>query len=267
VSEATQRHTAWWGEFRFSAGAVMTWSIGPLRLAVRRARHEWQLSYDWLEATEGEVACSVATPAEEVFPYEHQERYVFRETSELLRIRPALADRPVISRPVTPFHLPAGEEATLFVSSPVWLHVAVAKPPRDLTEIAIQRPSDTWFGPSSREGQLCYDSRTSGRLHLEEVPRRPHRAVTRVVIRNEGSDALRLERLSLPAPYLAVFEADDGRLWTTPVTLVRDQTGQMGTVKIHESPPPEARRAKRLSPPREKATHASLVRALSALFG
>ena len=179
----------------------------------------------------------------------------------------SLANRPVISRPVTPFHLPAGEEATLFVSTPVWLHLAAAKPLRDLTDVPIQRPSDTWFGPSTREGQLCYDSRTSGRLHLEEVPQRPHRAVTRVVIRNDGSDALRLERLSLPAPFLAVFEADDGLLWTTPVTLVREPSGEMGTVKIHENPPQEARHARRLSPPREKPTHASLVRALSALFG
>jgi len=267
VSEARRRHPAWWGEFRFSPGETMTWTIGPLRLAVRRARQEWQLSYDWLEATNSEMTCRVTTTADAPPVYEHQERYVFRETSDLLHIRPALADRPVISRPVTPFHLPAGEEATLFVSSPVWLHLAVANPLRDLTDVPIQRPSDTWFGPSTREGQLCYDSRTSGRLHLEEVPHRPHRAVTRVVIRNEGSDALRLERLSLPAPYLAVFEADDGLLWTTPVTLVRDQTGEMGTVKIHDSPPEEARHAKRLSPPREKPTHASLVRALSALFG
>jgi len=267
VSEATRRPTGWWGEFRFSAGETMVWCIGPLRLAVRRARQEWQLTYDWLAVAEGEVACSITPTAEDFPAYEHQERYVFRETGEGLLIRPTLADRPVISRPVTPFHLPAGEEATLFVSSPVWLHLAVAKPARDLAEIPIQRPSDTWFGPSTRVGQLCYDSRTAGRLHLEEVPQRPHRAVTRVVIRNEGSDALRLERLSLPAPYLAVFEADDGLLWTTPVTLVRAQSGEMGTVKIHERPPQEARGAKRLSPPREKPGQGSLVRALSALFG
>jgi hypothetical protein len=266
VSEATQRRTAWWGEFPLSVGQTMAWAVGPLRLAVHRARHEWQLGYEWIEVADAEVWCSV-TPADGLPPYAHQERYVFRVTSDVLHVRPVLADRPVISRPVTPFHLPAGEEATLFVSSPVWLHLAVAKPLRDLTDVPIQRPSDTWFGPSTREGHLCYDSRTTGRLHLEEVPRRPHRAVTRVVIRNEGSDALRLERLSLPAPYLAVFEADDGLLWTTPVTLVRDPSGEMGTVKIHESPPPEARRAKRLSPPREKPGQGVLVRALSALLG
>jgi hypothetical protein len=267
VSEATRRSTGWWGEFRFAAGETTTWCIGPLRLAMRRARHEWQLGYGWVEVTDAEVVCSVATTTDPLPAYENQERYVFRETGEALQIRPALADRPVISRPVTPFHLPAGEEATLFVSSPVWLHLSVPEPACDLTEVPIQRSSDTWFGPSTREGQLCYDSRTAGRLHLEEVPKRPHRAVTRVVIRNEGSDALRLERLSLPAPYLAVFEADDGLLWTTPVTLVRDHTGEMGMVKIHERPPQEARGAKRLSPPREKPTQGSLVRALSALFG
>ena len=267
MSEATRRPTGWWGEFRFSAGETMVWCIGPLRLAVRRARQEWQLTYDWLAVAEGEVACSITPTAEDFPAYEHQERYVFRETGEGLLIRPTLADRPVISRPVTPFHLPAGEEATLFVSSPVWLHLATTAPERDLTEIVIQQPSDTWFGPSTREGQLCYASRTSGRLLLEEVPRRPHRAVTRVVIRNEGGDALRLERLSLPAPYLAVFEADDGLLWTTPVTLVREPSGEMGTVKIHDRPPQEARGAQRLSAPREKPAHASLVRALGALFG
>jgi hypothetical protein len=262
-----RRGAAWWGDFRFPVGTARGWCIGPLRLAVRRERHEWQVGYRWLDLPEGEIRCVVDTAVDELSAYDHQERYIFRTTGELLRVRPTLADRPVISRPVTPFHLPAGEEATLFVSSPLWLGLAAGEPARDLTEIAIQRPSDTWFGPSSREGQLCYDSRTQGRLHLEDVPRRPHRAVTRVVVRNDGEDALRLERLSLPVPYLAVFAADDGLLWTTPVTLVRDRSGEMGTVKIHERPPKEAGGAELLSPPREKAGHGSLVRALSALFG
>ena len=45
------------------------------------------------------------------------ERYVFRDTKELLNILPALADRPVVTRPATPFYLPRGEEITIFVSS------------------------------------------------------------------------------------------------------------------------------------------------------
>lgn len=245
----------------------MGWCIGPLRLAVHHGVHEWRVSYQWLDLPDGVMDCSVAEVAGEPPVYDQQERYIFHTPGATLHLRPKLADRPVISRPVTPFHLLAGEETTLFVSSPVWLHLEAGEPGRDLTEIAIQRPSDTWFGPSTREGQLCYDSRTSGRLHLTEISQRPHRAVTRVVIRNDGVDALLLERLSLPVPYLSVYEANDGLLWTTPVTMVREASGEMGMVKIHQRPPQEASGARPLSLPRERPEQGSLVRALSALFG
>ncbi|RMF77300.1 MAG: hypothetical protein D6739_12950 [Nitrospirae bacterium] len=264
----SQQDATWWGDFRLPEGATKEWSIGPLRLAVGRELHEWDVRYEWVESPVGEVGLSVATAVEALPAYDQQERYVCRAGGDRLRLRPVLADRPVISRPVVPLHLLAGEEVTLFVSSPVWLRLAVGEPPRPLTEIAIQRPSDTWFGPSTMEGQLCYDSRSQGRLSLERVPRRPHRAVTRVVVRNAGEDAMRLERLSLPVPYLALFAGVDGRLWTRPVTLVRDRSGEMGTVRIHKRVPEEAGDgAELLSPPRERPDKGSLVRALSALFG
>lgn len=46
-------------------------------------------------------------------------RFSFRETAKLLRLVPALADRPVVVRPDLPFFISADETITLFVSTPV----------------------------------------------------------------------------------------------------------------------------------------------------
>ena len=55
----------------------------------------------------------------------------------------------------------------IYVSTPLWVRVDVHDPPQFLQEIPVIRPSDTWFGPSTREGELGYAGRTHGRLNFE----------------------------------------------------------------------------------------------------
>ena len=116
-----------------------------------------------------------------------------------IALTPALADRPVVARPEKPFCLPAGAEAVVYVSSPLWVVLSTAQDLK-LAEIPIVRPSDTWLGPSTREGELCYASRTFLRLSLDNLPRRPHRATSMVRILNHADTALPLRALKLPAP-------------------------------------------------------------------
>jgi hypothetical protein len=182
-----------------------------------------------------------------------------------LRLLPRLPDRPVVSRPDTPFYVLAGEEIRLFVSSPVWVHVLSGE--RELLEIPIYRPSDTWFGPSTREGEVCYASWTSGRTELAELPRRPHRAVATVRVENHTEKSVLVERLNIPVPYLALYAAADGSLWTQGVTLRMVEDGATAEIHIAKEGPPEAPGATRLADPREDADRNLLVRALSALIG
>ena len=171
----------------------------------------------------------------------------------------------MVSRPLKPVHIPPGQEITFFVSSPLWLRLELPEGNSLLEEFPIRRPSDTWFGPSTQVGELCYASETNCLLSLDELPARPHRAFTPVVISNKGDDMMLLERLNLPVPYLSLYEAD-GRLWTQTVNMSREQELGLATVDMATGPPPQAKGAQPLRGPRRALEKNVLTWALSALF-
>lgn len=266
----TDRHTppSWWGDFRLDNEQSRLWNIGPLTLIVRCMRGEWQIGHQRADDIVDSKGVWETMDTERLpESLDNNSRYVFRETTGRLNITPLLADRPIISRPYTPFYLTAGEEITVYVSSPLWIQLAVGpSPTKALEQIAIQRPSDTWFGPSTREGELCYATTTHCRLNLEDVPQRPHRAITPVFICNQADTTLAVERLNLPAPLLPLYVSSGGQPWTPKVTLIREKDGDMAELQIDDRPPAEARLATLLGEQREKADHSMLFRAFNAVF-
>lgn len=259
----------WWGQFKFRVGQAREWEIGPLKLIIQRLQQEWWLAYerdDVFDETRHEAKVRSAIVPVEEDDYPARERYAFRETDEQLSIMPFLANRPIVIRPVTALSISPGEAVTMFAGILLWVRVAVGDPPRTLKEIPIMQPADTWFGPSTIEGELCYASSTNARLSFENVPVRPHRAVAQVHIHNQAGSTLSVERLSLPVPYLSLFEAPNGRLWTQMMLMTRRRDTGIAELHIETGPPPEARRAKLISDPRQVPSKNMLVRAFGSLF-
>jgi len=176
---------AWWETGRFPVGTAGRWRIGPLELWIQRLEGEWRIASEQGDdplddALEREVPCVI----DGVLDRESTERYASNSKTEVIRLAAALADRSVVTRSDKPLHVPPGEEISVFVSSPLWVRIEAGEPGKLLRELPVFRPSDTWFGPNTREGELCYASRTHHRLRLEQIPARPHRAVTSVLVRN-----------------------------------------------------------------------------------
>jgi hypothetical protein len=270
MTQHNEYQESWWGRFSVDEGQTSQWQIGPLKLAVQRLLNEWQLAYErdeiMIEEANGWQLDQTALDVNSL-GYAQTERYTFGQTSSTLWVLPALADRPVVTRPWTPFYVTAGEETVMFVSSPLWVRIAVDDPPKILQEIPIRRPSDTWFGPSTMEGELCYASRTHGRLNFENVALQPQRAIIEVIIRNRADTTLLVERLSLPVPYLSLFETPEGLLWTESVTMVRTRDTGMATFDLVSRPPVQAGQAKLVSEPRQTPSRNMVIRAFGALFG
>jgi len=267
MSNTTQSPAYWWGQHNLGFNQNKKWRIGPLTLVVRCLTDEWQVAYERdIESSADEGLWNIGDTDQSPDSFKDYARYIFRETTGVLSITPQLADRPVVTRPLTPFSLIAGEQATVYISSPIWLTLAVAQSNKKLGEIGIQRPSDTWFGPSTLEGELCYASNTHCRLSLDELPIRVHRAITPLVIRNQADSTLLVERLNLPAPLLPLFGADDGQLWTPKISLTRERDGDMAALKIDTHPPIEATGAKLLNSPRKTSSNSVLIRAFNAVF-
>lgn len=197
-------------------------------------------------------------------------RYSVRRTAETVALRPALADRPVVSRPEHPLSVLPDEAVTLYLSTPLWIRVELVETDRRLHEVSSHRMSDTWFGPSTWEGELCYATRTAGRLRLDRLPLRLHRALTPLKIRNTTPEPLTLERVQLPVPHLSLYVTPDNVLWTEAVTMIHREGGQGAAVQIRDGPPVDAKDAERMQDPREKSKHGlftSTFSAFGALFG
>lgn len=255
----------WWGEFEIAEDECRWWTLGPLLLGIERKEREWRVGYETSAAGDA-TAPGTNRSVDEL---ESSARHVFAKPGAAIRLTPALADRSVVTRPVSPLNVPPGEQAMLFVSSPVWVRIEAVGPGpgKQLADVPVARPSDTWFGRSTFEGELCYATRTHGRLRLEDVPVQPFRAVTPLEIVNESEKELKLERVSLPVPYLTLYASDSCDLWTQKLTMRCEGNAQLATVRIRESAPAQISGAVKVAPPRKQQEGRVFKRALTSLFG
>jgi len=258
----------WWGPFDIAEGQAGRWKIGPLTFSAIHRPGEWRLAH--ANTGDGvdchlEVECPLA--AAEIVEGGSQLRVVSGEMSGTLELVPLLADRPIMHRPEVTLRIMPEAEVTLFVSSPIWLGVAIGDPPQRLLEVPAWRPSDSWFGPPNRRGELCYATRTKARLNLENLPICPHRTITKILLHNGASSVLEVERINLPMPNLTLYADSDGDLWTQEVRVERDRVGTSVRVDLGKGAPPEARRPQRVARPRDSVQRSLLERALGALLG
>jgi hypothetical protein len=273
-TSATPLDPRWWGEVSLPPGGVARWRAGPSTVHVERRASDWRVWHDRgtdAYAVVAERVRAVSDAAPEGAP---ALRFSFAETPDTLHVRPRLADRPVVVRPETPLAVPPGETVTLYASTPVWMALSLEvrrtrrgrAPATDLAvvaELPSARPTDTWFGPNTREGELCYAVRTAARTEVADLPLRPHRAITAVTVENQAVTPLDLVRIAVPMPFLALHVDPAGRLWTDAVRFVREPDDD---TTVHAQPT-SLEDGERLADPRTAPTLGqTLSRTVSRLF-
>lgn len=273
----------WWGAADVPRNAAVRITAGPTTVWVERRRHDWRVfSVPCAEGDDERAMRPEPVDTAELPDIDPLVRFCFADAPERLIVTVAQADRPVVVRPETPLSISPGEKVTLFVSTPVWMVLAVERTvakrrngrapeqqleEQRLIEVPLERPSDTWFGPNTRMGELCYAARTAGYLQRDALPRKPHLAVTPVTIENKATDPLQFERLQVPVPQLGVYVDTSGVLWTNAVQLTRESNGDVAAVRVESGVPLGARGAsERLAKPRSVAPAGSMVRAFSRLL-
>lgn len=258
----------WWGQTDLPLNTTGFWQIGPLAFWLQRSASEWRFASERCDgAPENALVCE--RPAGRPMPEsgDSLRRLGFQRTSGALLLMPALPDRPVVVQPSTPFGLPPAEEIALHISTPLWVRAQVGEPLVDFVELPTQRPSDTWFGPNTRVGALCYALSTSARLRREELPVRPYRALTELRLRNQAATVLNVEKIQLPLPNMALFASATGELWTESVTLVRRDDGELAALELSKKAPEHLQQPQRLADPRLPSVKGSLLRAFGGLIG
>lgn len=272
--------TSWYGSCPLAPEQSGVLRLGPLRLLLHRGRDDWLIDYHHDQAPERVWTWA---PDTEVRPSsDDTTRVVLGSTVEAVDLVPQLADRAVVSRPHWPVVVPAGERAQLYVTTPLWVWVGVARKDRLFLEVPCAPPKGTWFGPNPTEGELCYDNLTRCRTRLEDQEPSPWRAITPLQIRNRGEEPLALERIKIPVPLLSLFEALDGSFWTETLRLDGEAGTDMAAVRIQDGPPKQAQEVvtppegtdrkaggsmvRRVSDSRLDRTRNTVIRAFSALM-
>lgn len=255
----------WWMERTLNDGEGISLALGPVNLAVLRLPGEWLVASGSVDDQPERNRAEFQSISELPDDAEQTERYASGYERASLRLAPRTADRAVVVRPRIPLLVPSGERIRIFVSAPIWVEVSIGHPWRTLCERPVKRLADTWFGPSTREGELAYALRTHARLGLEDLPLHHGRAATPVVITNRGEDTLAIERFSLPVLYLSLYAGPEQRLWTEQVTMNRTEEGHMAEFKVGRGAPADQPDATLVSGPRMVAGDNLLVRAFATL--
>ena len=256
--------TSVWGSHTVPLRRSIHLQVGPLRLEIERRPWEWRT---WQQRGDDPFASSQSIQLAELTaePLDHIEvqRFTFAETADPLRIDPALADRAVIATPEDPLCVLPGEAAVAYLTTPLWCRVSVGEPARTILDVATWQPQDTWFGPSTREGEFGYASQSLLRLDAGRIDHHPARAITPIRMVNSGSDMLEVKRLRVPIPQLALYRAHDGRLWTPMVTLHRD-ADELARTNLGTIAPEAAGPAHRIAEPRDADPAPGVVRVFNS---
>lgn len=237
-----------WTKKSCGPGERLAASVGGLRLWVRRCADGFDVAGQPREEGPSEPLHPAAdAPADLDWA-----RYVVPRETHSVQLQPALPDRPVIVRLLTPIRLLPGQTARVEVRLPLWVRVeAVGSQPLFLCEFPSRLLSKSWYGTvEDEQGSVCYAlvSRDAGcedgsGRHAESA------GICPIVLRNETTEIEALQRFCLDTPSMRVFALPDGRLTTDevriqirPLLLHRHSaTGE------HHAPSPEARL---VSPPR-----------------
>lgn len=259
----------WWDRYTLTKDRWAHWRVGPFSLYAQPRGREWQVAiWQNSDAQDSSLLLDTATASEPDAETYSFSRHAIDSSETELELKPRLGDRPFIVSPEQPLFLLAGQKSVLYVSTIVWIQASVANGDGNvLLDVPTIRRSDTWFGDNTREGELCYSTKTSARTELGDVQRRPHRAVTPVEIRNEGAGILPIEQLRVPVPALSLYSDDDDQLWTDAVCFVR-QEGQDSAAMTTPEPSAHLPGERTLiEKPRVPIATGTIVKAFSKLLG
>jgi len=255
-----------WQALELNINESLLITLGSLKLVIRHDTKEWSIAYEWQQDSDDEKpSCLLGKDLDFTEIEQNIHRFAYSNNTSVLQLRPRLADRSVVTRPRVPFNLLARQRTWLYVSTPIWLEVVIGDNVT-LKEIPVFRPSDTWFGSNTTEGEIAYATRTHARLKLDEISFNQYRAITPVELINDTEKPILLERISLPVPLLHLYSDKEKNLWTSPVSIVREPNN--GTsIKIEPNSPAEVTQATELALPRQSIERNVFTRTLHALLG
>ncbi len=252
-----------WRPLSLAEGESAETRFGPLELRFRQAQGELWLASRRDEGWGTAAAKGGPTATAEAGPDREEELDgTAAETLEWTRwaapgdpvrvgLAPALADRPVVVAPETPFHLTPGATARIFVRIPLWVRVSIVSDSEaTLLEVPAIIMSDTWWGDLG-SGELAYWLPTTARRTVTDDLFGPHLVMCPLELLNESEEVLSVEKLAVRVVHMSIY-CDGPKLWSSETRVRYESDDEGSRIDLEERPPREAPRAELLTPPRER---------------
>ena len=226
-----------WNQHQLANNTIGHWKIGPLEFWIKRYDNEWRIYHRSLE-NPSLKDITIQLPAIDTQPSNIEvQRFGVHETCDQLTFQPVLANRPIVVRPEKPFHLPSKEEVSIYVSHSVWLKISFGLKNTPLITLPIYRPSDTWFGSNTIDGELCYSARSKAKIRFNDLEIFPYRAVTKIQLQNKSNSDVFLERIKVPLPSLSLYLSEKQIHFTDSMIYTRQPESK--EISITFNPPPQ----------------------------
>ena len=226
----------WWGDTSLALDEIKVWSLGARKIAIQRLDREWVVWNKELDSESTSQINVTSLKTANTFSDVPYSRHLVMQTTDTIHISPMLADRPIVARPATSLNILPGEQVELYISSPLWFLMTLNTNALPIVDIPFLRPSDSWFGPSTMEGELCYAKYTDARVNLAQIEKRGHRAITPVLIKNQHTETLVIERINLPAPFLSLYTDEQQDFWTQKVEITYHSDSDKAGLRLKSTP-------------------------------
>ena len=226
--------------------------LDQLWFCLKPAQAEAVISYCYSEFTHGNY---------QQFSALHELRVA---GSEQLTAHPGVSDKAIVARPVQAIHLPGDSAIKLYVGTPLWFILRYRA--EIILDVPVARLSDSWFGPNTQLGEVCYASKTHARLSLDGIEPNPFKAITPVTVRNRTNKPMIIDKINIPVQHLSLYQGDH-RYWTSGIRLSSNEKASDSEVKISSNPPEASQNPLLLAPPRQPLSDGILRKTLDFLLG
>ncbi len=267
--DSTQEKVVWWGATDIQQEKCLQLLCGDLQLEILPKDNEWLVQYQLSkDLTVFKAELSYIEESDESTEFENKQRFVSNTLPDHVILQPALADRSITCKPKVTVTLFPKQQISLFVGLPLWLQLHMDGVETAILDIPTVRISDSWFGPDTRHGIICYASTNNEQLDLKPTINHGTRATLEVSVKNNSDQILSLDKVSIPVPHLALYVDKEGKFCTRRMTLTSEQDENASlTINDVMSCGLADSDVTLVTKAREDIGRSKITKALSALFG
>jgi hypothetical protein len=201
-----------WNEITIKDKKILHVEFGPLDLWINNSDFdgEWLIGKSYTSSPRSERFN--ALPEDQAPEGLEWGRWISGDSDPVIKLSPAMPDRPVIIRPEIPVTMLPGQLSTLFMEIPVFVKVSIGKNNLDMCEIPSVILSNSWFG-SFTEGEQCYSIRTPARRSHNSIGKFPNQVICPIEIANKSEEKLNFNHLCVQVEYLDIYQGDN-HMWS-----------------------------------------------------